>query len=105
MTLNKKYTIFLTTTFKKELNEIIYYIKYNLKEPSIAKKLYEEIINKIFSLQFMPERHKLVKSKNSISINLRNFQIKNFIVIYEIKKDTRKNLHSTYFSQYSKLLF
>lgn len=46
MTLNKKYTIFLTTTFKEELNEIIYYIKYNLKEPSIAKKLYEDLHSK-----------------------------------------------------------
>lgn len=46
MTLNKKYTIFLTTTFKEELNEIIYYIKCNLKEPSIAKKLYEDLHSK-----------------------------------------------------------
>ena len=99
MTLNKKYTIFLTTTFKEELNEIIYYIKYNLKEPSIAKNLYKKIINEISSLQFMPFRHKLIEYKNNNSKNtLRKFLINNYVIIFEVKKELRTSFYSTYFS-------
>ena len=99
MTLNKKYQILLTTTFKEELEEIIYYIKYNLKEPLIAKNLYKKIINEISSLQFMPERHKLIEYKNINSKNtLRKFLINNYVIIIEVKKELRTNIYPTYFS-------
>ena len=99
MTLNKKYKILPTTTFKEELEEIIYYIKYNLKEPLIAKNLYKKIINEISSLQFMPERHKLIEDKNNnLQRNLRKILINNYVIIFEIKKELRSNFYSTYFS-------
>lgn len=63
-----KYHIRPTTTFKEELEDIIYYIKQKLKE---------------------------VYSKTRI---LRKTSVNNYIIIYEVKNDTRRSLYFTYFS-------
>lgn len=55
--LNNTYIIQPTATFKEELEQIIYYIKYNLKEPSIAINFYKKVIREVSSLKFMPERY------------------------------------------------
>lgn len=64
MILNNRYIVYPTSTFKEELSQIIYYTKYNLKEPSISDNLYKTIISEINSLQFMPERFSVLNSYN-----------------------------------------
>ena len=61
MTLNNKYTVLPTSTFKEEFKEIIYYIKHKLKEPLTAKRFYKKVINEIKSLKFMPEKYKSIE--------------------------------------------
>lgn len=41
MTLNNKYTIFPTSAFKEELEEVMYYIRHKQKEPLTAKRFYK----------------------------------------------------------------
>lgn len=91
-----KYTIHPTNQFKEEMDNIIYYIKYKLKNPIIADKFYKDIINRISSLQFMPEKYaKIYDLKNR---KLRKLRVNKYIIVYYIDNHTRKSFYSTYFS-------
>lgn len=93
-----KYHIRPTTTFKEELEDIIYYIKQKLKEPVIAKKFYKSVIKEINSLETMPERYEKLKEVYSKTRILRKTSVNNYIIIYELKNYTRRSLYFTYFS-------
>ncbi|MCI9063804.1 MAG: type II toxin-antitoxin system RelE/ParE family toxin [Clostridia bacterium] len=92
MTLNKLFIIHPTSTFKKELQNIIYYIKYKLESPFLADNFYKIVINKISSLKFMPERYMKILNRNR-KRNLRRLPINNYVVIYEIDNNTRSSFH------------
>ena len=51
MTLNNKYTVLPTSTFKEEFKEIMYYIRHKLKEPLTAKRFYKKAVNETKSLK------------------------------------------------------
>lgn len=102
MTYSKQYTVLPTATFKEELEEIIYYLKYKLKEPIIAKKFYKIVIKKINSLEFMPERYNKIEQVYGKTRNLRKTSLGNYIIIYEVN-NTRTGFYFTYFSWNSKL--
>lgn len=93
-----KYHILLTATFKEELEEIIYYIKYKLKEPLIAKKFYKNVIKEINSLEFMPERYNKIEGIYDNAKTLRKILLNNYLIIYEVKNNTRTSLYLTYIS-------
>ena len=86
MILNNCYIVHPTATFKEELGQITYYIKYKLKEPSFADKLYKKVVQEVEALNFMPERFQIIC--NFKGIHYRKFLINNYIIIYEVKKDT-----------------
>ena len=96
MVYSKKYIIKLAPTFEKDLEKIYEYIAFNLQEPHIAKKLYNKIIQKLYSLQYFPER--FVKIFNHKNQNLRRLLINNYAVIYEVDNNTRTSFYITYFS-------
>lgn len=98
MTLNNKYTVLPTSTFKEELKEIMYYIRYKLKEPLTAKRFYKKIVKEIKSLKFMPERYKIIEEIYNKSKILRKTSVNNYVIIYEVNNNTRTSLHFTYFS-------
>lgn len=103
MALINRYIVRPTATFKEELRDIIKYIKLNLREPLIAQKFYDEVIEKISSLKFMPERYTKIDVSNNRSKNLRKLPVKDYLIIYEVDKNTRTSFYFTYFSLYSKL--
>lgn len=103
MDLINKFTVRPTATFKEELKSIIYYIKVRLKEPLIAKEFYNNVIDKISTLSYMPERYMKVQIPKNKSNNIRKLPIKDYLIIYEINKNTRTSFYLTYFSLYSKL--
>lgn len=88
MSYNNKYQVFPTDTFKEELGDIIYYIKRKLKEPLIAKRLYQNVIKQINSLNFMPERYDRIEYPYDITRILRKTFVNNYIIIYEVKNNT-----------------
>lgn len=88
MVLINRYTILPTASFKKELNEIVYYLKNKLKEPKIAKRFYKNVIKNMNSLSFMPERYKRIEEVYNRKKNLRRMLVNNYVIIYEVKKDT-----------------
>ena len=97
---NKKYTIIHTPSFQKEQEKILKYIAFNLDSPKTAKKFYNILSNKIYSLQHFPERYSKIIYKDRI---LRKLPIYNYIVIYEVNINARLCFYFTYFSWKSKL--
>ena len=98
MTLNKKYIVLPTYTFKEELKNITSYFKYRLKEPLLTKRFYKNVSNKIKSLEFMPEKHMRISDFKNKNRNLRKLLIDNYTIIYEVINDTRTSFHFTYIS-------
>ena len=98
MTLHNKFTILPTATFKEEFYNIFHHIKYKLYEPVLADRVYKNILEKISTLDFMPEKYVRILYPNSKNRNLRKFTIDNYVVIYEVFRNTRTNIYSTYFS-------
>lgn len=98
-----KFTIFQTADFEEELENIIYYFRKKLKEPIIAEKFYNDVINKILSLCFMPERYMKIDISKDKHRNIRKLPIKDYLIIYEVNKNNRTSFYLTYFSLHSKL--
>lgn len=91
MTYNHKYSIFLTDSFKNEFERIMKYLKYELKEITIAKNFYRDIIKKIYSLELMPERNKILEEHYDKTTRvLRKTFVKNYIIIYEINQKSHQ---------------
>lgn len=91
MTYIKQYDIHPTTTFKEEVKEIYRYLAITLREPSVANNLYR----KIDTLKYLPERYSGISNLNQ---NIRRLLVDNYVIVYEIKKDTWSNIYFTYFS-------
>ena len=97
MTSNREYTIFITASFKNEMRDIIYYLKYKLKEPLIADKFYDKVIEEISLLNYMPALHPKVQNKYE-KRKLRKLLISNYVVVYEVNSNTRSSFYFTYIS-------
>lgn len=96
-----KYKINQTNKFENELRNIFDYLYFNLKEPRTAENMLKLIINKIYSLQYFPEKYP--KLNNSPNKNLRKLYVKNYIIIYEVNHLIRSNFYFTYFSLFTRL--
>lgn len=96
MIYHKQYKLLPTATFKEELEDIIYYIRRKLKEPLLAKRFYQKIIKEINSLTYIPERFQEVNLTDEKNRMLRKMHLSNYIIIYEVKRNTWTSLCFTY---------
>ncbi|MEG1141415.1 MAG: hypothetical protein RSE41_03020 [Clostridia bacterium] len=69
MEYTNKYTVFLTPQFLEELAQIYRYLIFTFKIPTTAYKIYDNIKNKTFTLNYSPERYSKIYDK----FNNRNF--------------------------------
>ena len=81
-----------------DLQNIYTYIAYHLKEKHIANNLIKKILNSISNLNYLPERYIKLYKSNPKAKNLRKLQVNNYVVIYEVKHNTRANIYFTYIS-------
>ncbi len=86
------YKIVIERTAENDLNDILSYISNTLHEPTIAKKLYNEIKEKFSNLKNMPHRHKIVNEEPYRSIGVRMLLIENYIAFYVVDEE-RKTVH------------
>jgi toxin ParE1/3/4 len=75
-----KYNIEITEYAENDLNEIGYYIKYDLLEPEIALKTIEKISNKILEL---------VKDERLSIQGIRKLLVNNYIIFYNISEKSK----------------
>ena len=98
MTQIKKYKIIWSPRARDDLRNIKHYIKNHLKEKNIAINVVKRILNSILDLSYLPEKHVRVQIFNEKTKNVRKMSVNNYLVIYEVKLDTRTSFYSTYFS-------
>ena len=78
----KKYSISITHTATEDLKSIASYIANELREPSIAKKLVENIKEVVMSLEQMPTRYSLLRDANLAVQGIRRIMVDNYFVFY-----------------------
>lgn len=86
-----------------DLQNIYTYIAYHLKEKHVANNLIKKILNSISNLNYSPERYIKLYKSNPKAKNLRKLQVNNYVVIYEVKHNTRASIYFAHISQQSKL--
>lgn len=82
----KKYSALITHTATEDLKSIASYISHELREPSIAKKLVENIKETVMSLEEMPTRHSLLRDANLAVQGIRKIMVDNYILFYIVSE-------------------
>ena len=85
-----EYSVIIETTAKSDLRDILRYITETLKEPVVAKRIYFSIKDKIENLDYMPQRHPLVRDETLAGRGLRWMPSENYSVFYIINEENRK---------------
>ncbi len=83
----KKYNIEHSKESKQDLIGIKQYIKYNLQEPEIAKKLISKIRKEINSLKNNPGACAIIDDDIIKKLEIRKLIVDNYIVFYRIKEN------------------
>lgn len=83
-----KYIIEYSQEAKKDLIDIKKYIKYNLQEPNIAKKLITKIRKSIDSLKDNPKIYSAIDDELIKRLEIRKLIVDNYIIFYRIKENT-----------------
>jgi len=86
----QKYTINISKDAIVDIKGIVTYIKDTLKEPIIAIKYSKLIKEKIYSLEYSPERYGIIDDEHIKIKDYRKLVIKKHIAIYRV--DTQKNI-------------
>jgi len=81
-----KYSVNITLTAQKDINDTIAYIRDELKNPSSAAKLKDKLKEYIFSLAKFPYRHELAKDKAIAQKGIRKILVDDYIVFYIIEE-------------------
>ena len=83
-----KYTIEYSEDSKQDLFEIKRYIKYNLQEPNIAKKLTDKILKEIRKLSDNPEMYSIIDDELINKLKIRRIIVDNYVVFYRVKDNS-----------------
>lgn len=95
---NKKYEIRYLPTFISQLNNILYYITYELKNKIAADNFYNEAIKQIEIRSKAPESYQVFKTINYDKIKYYKINVKNFTIFY-IVKDSVMEIRRIYYGQ------
>ncbi|MCL2860510.1 MAG: type II toxin-antitoxin system RelE/ParE family toxin [Oscillospiraceae bacterium] len=79
-----KYKINITVPALDDLDEIVYYIAENLKEPNIARKFFDKIINSIYKLEQNPKMYAVIQNEDLKINNYRKLIVNKYIVFYRV---------------------
>lgn len=91
-----KYDIRYLSSFEEELNEIIYYIAYKLKNAQAAEQLLENISNAIINRSINPESFEVYKSEKNRKYIWYRIYVKNFIIFYTVRNNIMEVAHILY---------
>lgn len=77
-----QYKIVYLHSFTEQLNNILYYITYELNNKIAAEKLYKEIFKKIEIRSFNPTSFQIFKKTKNTNINWYKIRVKNYTIFY-----------------------
>ena len=83
-------------SFSEELNEIIYYITFILKNKNAAERLLNNIHNVIEQRMESSESYEVYKSKAKMKYDWYRIYIGNFIIFYTVRNNIMEITHIIY---------
>lgn len=83
------YNFVVTESAQKDLEDTVSYISNELKNNQAALRLLEQVEKEVGSLSEMPERYKLVEDETLARAGFRFIVIKNYILFYIVRNDTK----------------
>ena len=95
---NKKYEIKYLPTFISQLNNILYYITYELKNKIAADNFYNEVVKQIEIRSNAPESYEVFKTIKDEKIKYYKINVKNYTIFYVVK-DNILEIRRIYYSQ------
>ena len=95
---NKKYEIRYLPTFISQLNNILYYITYELKNKIAADNFYNEVVKQIEIRSNAPESYEVFKTIKGRKIKHYKINVKNYTIFYVVK-DNVMEIRRIYYSQ------
>lgn len=95
---NKKYEIKYLPTFISQLNNILYYITYELKNKIAADNFYNEVVKQIEIRSNAPESYEVFKTIKDEKIKYYKINVKNYTIFYVVK-DNVMEIRRIYYSQ------
>ncbi len=84
-----KYKIQFSKDAKMDLIDIYSYIKYDLKEPAIAKRLIQKIRGEINKLKDNPTIYVTIKDEIIKKREIRKIKVNNYIVFYRVEENNK----------------
>jgi len=91
-----KYTIKYLPSFSEELDEIIYYIAFILKNKNAAERLLKNVHNAIEQRSESPESYEIYKGKTKMRYDWYRIYIGNFTIFYTVRNATMEITHIIY---------
>jgi plasmid stabilization system protein ParE len=95
---NKKYKIRYLPTFISQLNNILYYITYELKNKIAADNFYNEVVKQIEVRSNAPESYEVFKTIKGEKIKYYKIYVKNYTIFYVVKNNVME-IRRIYYSQ------
>jgi len=96
MVAKNKYTIEYLPSFSDELNEIIYYITFLLKNKKAAERLLQSIDKAIEQRRVNPESYEVYKSKSNMKYDWYRIYIGHFTIFYTVRNSIMEIAHIIY---------
>ena len=94
--MKNNYNIEYLPSFHKEFEEILYYIKYKLKNTNAAKTFIENVENSIISRSTNPKNFEIYKSIKNRKYSWYRIYVGNFIIFYVVRNTTMIVAHIFY---------
>jgi len=91
-----KYTIKYLSSFSDELDEIIYYITFIVKNKKAAERLLQNIHKAIEKRRENPESYEVYKSKTNMKYDWYRIYIGNFTIFYIVRNNVMEITHLIY---------
>lgn len=91
-----KYTIEYLPSFSEELNEIIYYITFILKNKNAAERLLKNVHSAIEQRSESPESYEIYKGKVKMKYDWYRIYIGNYTIFYTVRKSIMEITHIIY---------
>ena len=74
---------------KEDINNIIYYTSYNLKNVAASRKLRDLFISSLDYIIAFPYGNSVYKNKRILKCEYRSYRVKNFLMFYTINEDKK----------------
>ncbi|MFU0469109.1 type II toxin-antitoxin system RelE/ParE family toxin [Gardnerella vaginalis] len=86
---NPKYTIIVSQSYHKDLQDIVHYIAHNLDSPITASEFLDNVEATVSSLSTMPYRYRFVNDDYLSSKNFRRCFVKKYVIFYKICEENK----------------